>query len=118
MSLKKCKVCNKNKQIKEYRTYRRTCKKCEYQQRKEYLIEYSRKHYKRKIHDVIVSNKGRKIENYYIYCSCGIRYQRKNKKIHYKSLTHFKYKGTYEEIIPDEPSNKYEPFKNKLIIYI
>lgn len=44
---KRCTICNKNKKIEMYRKNSRRCKKCEYQLRKEYLINYSKERYKK-----------------------------------------------------------------------
>ena len=35
-----CKNCHKNKNISKFRKNRKTCIKCEYQTRKDYLIKY------------------------------------------------------------------------------
>jgi len=42
--IKNCSYCKKNKNIRFFRRYRKDCRKCEYQKRKEYFSDYSRKH--------------------------------------------------------------------------
>ncbi len=58
----KCSYCNKNKNISNFRRNRKTCKKCEYQSRKEYLKKYKEDN-KEKLKQY--NNMYQKSKNYY-----------------------------------------------------
>ena len=58
----KCKNCNKNKNISKFRKNRKTCIKCEYQTRKDYLKKYQQENREKlKLYNQIYQ----KSKNYY-----------------------------------------------------
>ena len=58
----KCKNCNKNKNISKFRKNRKTCIKCEYQTRKDYLKKYQQENKEKlKLYNQIYQ----KSKNYY-----------------------------------------------------
>lgn len=57
-----CKNCNKNKNISKFRKNRKTCIKCEYQTRKDYLKKYQKENKEKlKLYNQIYQ----KSKNYY-----------------------------------------------------